>query len=1170
MIRYISTLLIVLFPLISYGLTYPGSYLLKDSFYLNVTGNYESGHSVINTDNISLTFMVTGNAYSEDRQSDGLNLVKAAGLISHFGIETVKNAHFQSVPENEPEKSNNPRQRFSKYIINRPFHVFMRHFPTNNRIDATTIPSYNNLYNSNTEIIYELKAADYKINTNGDLNTTTRFPNAALDIFIPITNTTRSKFENERSFFSIPCQGVLETPSSIANNQIPIRDDCDNIGSGGDCNIKGINGLYGVDAVNNTNTCKNTIHFQNVLVGNNLSRQVLRGWGVPIITFHESNNLWAPGALPLNLTDPTKPKFTIAAKFVHTGHRQRDETLTHGTDKNLRHDNGEYTGGFGAYTLQHAGFYNLGSVNEFNPDGQLRNDDLSFASTELNNAYLGFFHHGTNLETNSPSLVLRDKSIFSTNAFMEAPYTNVGIGVHYNDIRNTPRNESLNITAGESVYRHSNDDNVPIQFMLANFAGLMCKQGLMNTMYLGNSVSRSQNEASSTELNLTNAVGGLGQNIYDREGNATGGLNIGAENQRSYFEYFNNTVGMRNIPLKGNYPQHLWRMAAVGWFDTKGGHANDIPRRMDFSRGCFRNGSLMPSLEMPISVVNTEKADWWWQNNTDIDAGNNIDRVVFNYTPGYNNEPDNSNLIANNRGWYDDEGGDGNVYVLNGERTLENNFSPVLGFNRDNINPSGLLFLKNTNHNALDTFGLGVFSADENHVDKARGGLYPEEEYFRNNLQGMSLADHLPWATLEVWGEVRSNGLIGSTELEELKLFNNTKYAAHKLDRQRPDTGVYALDEIEVIDNIVRGPIFANFVATPYGGGTNLDKNKVAPHHHMTPELNMFGAMLLRTADWSWISDIPDSQTGDNACKKFEYNSATAPHSTTKSGYFIHGNILSADTPNPFTTIFRYQDDFACMDGNAENMNTFATFNVNELVYDAKAEPHPQVGNINFSNRNNKRERGDYAVPMGRIETGPYNFPFIEFYYEPHRNEVSRNAGYGFINIETGFLPDDGNVNQAITKYHLRYRVDNAEHEEITSSNKSFIIDHPDDKDKYLVHYMLEGPDAEVYYRGKVNLVKGRAEIALPDYFEALTLKEKRNVQLTNLSTFDAVTVKLQNGERIKDGKLIVISQNPDSNAVVSWEVTAVRADVPQGNIEPKKSELKVNRDGPYTWGIPQ
>ena len=56
--------------------------------------------------------------------------------------------------------------------------------------------------------------------------------------------------------------------------------------------------------------------------------------------------------------------------------------------------------------------------------------------------------------------------------------------------------------------------------------------------------------------------------------------------------------------------------------------------------GRFRNGSLMPSLEMLL--VNRE-SDWWWQNNTDIDAGNNIDRVVFNYTPGYNNEPDNSN-----------------------------------------------------------------------------------------------------------------------------------------------------------------------------------------------------------------------------------------------------------------------------------------------------------------------------------------------------------------------------------------------------------------------------------------------------------------------------------------------------------------------------------------------
>ena len=97
MIRYIATLFIILLPVTSYGLTYPGSYLLKDSFYLNVTGNYESGHSVINTDNVSLTFMVTGNAYSAEPLPSRLNLVKAAALISHFGIETVKNAHFRII-----------------------------------------------------------------------------------------------------------------------------------------------------------------------------------------------------------------------------------------------------------------------------------------------------------------------------------------------------------------------------------------------------------------------------------------------------------------------------------------------------------------------------------------------------------------------------------------------------------------------------------------------------------------------------------------------------------------------------------------------------------------------------------------------------------------------------------------------------------------------------------------------------------------------------------------------------------------------------------------------------------------------------------------------------------------------------------------------------------------
>ena len=39
-----------------------------------------------------------------------------------------------------------------------------------------------------------------------------------------------------------------------------------------------------------------------------------------------------------------------------------------------------------------------------------------------------------------------------------------------------------------------------------------------------------------------------------------------------------------------------------------------------------------------------------------------------------------------------------------------------------------------------------------------------------------------------------------------------------------------------------------------------------------------------------------------------------------------------------------------------------------------------------------------------------------------------------------------------------------------TISSKTFVIEHPDDKDKYLVHSCLEGPEAGVYYRGSCEI----------------------------------------------------------------------------------------------------
>ena len=48
---------------------------------------------------------------------------------------------------------------------------------------------------------------------------------------------------------------------------------------------------------------------------------------------------------------------------------------------------------------------------------------------------------------------------------------------------------------------------------------------------------------------------------------------------------------------------------------------------------------------------------------------------------------------------------------------------------------------------------------------------------------------------------------------------------------------------------------------------------------------------------------------------------------------------------------------------------------------------------------------------------------------------------------------------------------------------KTFIINHPLDNDKYLVHTCLEGPEVGVYYRGKSEITNDTSvTVNLPDY----------------------------------------------------------------------------------------
>lgn len=114
----------------------------------------------------------------------------------------------------------------------------------------------------------------------------------------------------------------------------------------------------------------------------------------------------------------------------------------------------------------------------------------------------------------------------------------------------------------------------------------------------------------------------------------------------------------------------------------------------------------------------------------------------------------------------------------------------------------------------------------------------------------------------------------------------------------------------------------------------------------------------------------------------------------------------------------------------------------------------------------------------------------------------------------------------------------------VAQGAKKFAIPHPCRASATLVHAAIEGPEAAVFYRGEAQLVNGRAVVALPDYFEALTRAEGRTVLLTNADGFDRLAVQRQTGRQVANGQFIVIAANASSSQAFTWEVKAARADI--------------------------
>jgi len=113
----------------------------------------------------------------------------------------------------------------------------------------------------------------------------------------------------------------------------------------------------------------------------------------------------------------------------------------------------------------------------------------------------------------------------------------------------------------------------------------------------------------------------------------------------------------------------------------------------------------------------------------------------------------------------------------------------------------------------------------------------------------------------------------------------------------------------------------------------------------------------------------------------------------------------------------------------------------------------------------------------------------------------------------------------------------------LSKGSGSFRIDHPLKPDTHqLVHSFIEGPQADLIYRGKVELVAGRAGVnidTVAGMTEGTFVALNRGVQCftSNESDWDAVRGSVS-------GNILTIEcQNAESTATISWMVIGERQD---------------------------
>jgi len=137
-----------------------------------------------------------------------------------------------------------------------------------------------------------------------------------------------------------------------------------------------------------------------------------------------------------------------------------------------------------------------------------------------------------------------------------------------------------------------------------------------------------------------------------------------------------------------------------------------------------------------------------------------------------------------------------------------------------------------------------------------------------------------------------------------------------------------------------------------------------------------------------------------------------------------------------------------------------------------------------------------------------------------------------------------------------------------TGPGKTFIIDHPADEKKYLVHACLEGPEVGVYYRGKGEITDDNSTtVYLPGYVSSIAsdltveLTAIRSKPNPNPNPNPNPTKNVYETSEIENNQFKVYGKNGKFN----WTVYGKKNDM---LVEPEKETILVHGQGPYKWHL--